>query len=109
MSWQQLVIESSRDQAILICDLVTGFGAQSVSLQDRQDEPVFDLLNGEQPLWSQTTVSSLWSESTELKPIIKQLATALAPSPLPHWRVEALVDQQWNRIWLDCYQPINIE
>lgn len=108
MPWQQLVIESSRDQAILICDLMTTLGAQSVSLQDTQDEPLFDLLDGEQPLWPQTTVSSLWPESAELEAVIDKLAEAMAPLPLPHWRVETLVDQQWERVWLDRYQPINI-
>lgn len=108
MPWKQLVIESSRDQAVLISDLMTSFGAQSVSLQDRQDEPVFDLLDGEQPLWSQTTVSGLWPENAELKSVIEQLTEAMAPLPLPHWRVETLVDQQWETVWLDRYQPISI-
>lgn len=108
MPWKQLVIESSRDQAVLISDLMTSFGAQSVSLQDRQDEPVFDLLDGEQPLWSQTTVSGLWPENAELKSVIEQLTEAMAPLPLPYWRVETLVDQQWETVWLDRYQPISI-
>lgn len=108
MPWQQLVIESSRDQAILISDLMTRFGAQSVSLRDSRDEPVFDLLDGEQPLWSQTTVSGLWPEKAELESIFGRLTEAMAPLPLPHWRVETLVDQQWERVWLDRFQPINI-
>lgn len=108
MPWQKLVIETNRDQAILISDLMTTFGAQSVSLQDQQDEPVFDLLDGEQPLWSQTTVSGLWPENAKLKSVVEQLASAMAPQPLPDWRVETLVDQQWERVWLDRYQPINI-
>jgi ribosomal protein L11 methyltransferase len=106
--WQQLIIESNRDQAILISDLMTAFGAQSISLQDRQDEPVFDRLDGDQPLWSQTTVSGLWPESVDLKTVINKLAEEIAPVPLPHWRVETLADQQWERVWLDRYQPINI-
>lgn len=106
--WQQLVIESDRDQAILISDLMTAFGAQSVSLQDRQDEPVFDRLDGDQPLWSQTTVSGLWPESADLESVVNKLGEAIAPFPLPHWRVETLVDQKWERVWLDRYQPINI-
>ena len=109
MPWQQLVIESSRDQAILICDLMTILGAQSVSLQDTQDELLFDLLDGEQPLWPQTTVSSLWPDNTELEVVIDILAVAMAPLPLPLWRVETLIDQQWERVWLDRYQPINID
>ena len=51
MPWQQLVIESGREQALLLSDLMTELGAHSVSLQDTQDEPVFDRLNGDQPLW----------------------------------------------------------
>lgn len=108
MPWQQLVIESSRDQAVLISELMTTLGAHSVSLQDSHDEPVFDRLDGEQPLWSQTTVSGLWPEQSDLKTVIKQLGEALAPSPLPPTRTETLVDQQWERVWLDRYEPINI-
>jgi len=108
MSWQQLVIESSRDQAILLSDLMSELGAHSVSLQDSHDEPVFDRLDGEQPLWSQTTVSGLWPEESDLKSVINHLGDALAPSPLPPYRTETLVDQQWERVWLDRYEPINI-
>jgi len=108
MPWQQLVIESDRDQAVLISDLMTTFGAQSVSLQDRQDEPVFDRLDGNLPLWSQTTVSGLWPEGVNLETVVRKLGEAIAPLPLPHWHAETLVDQQWERVWLDRYQPINI-
>ncbi|MFV1997897.1 MAG: 50S ribosomal protein L11 methyltransferase [Acidiferrobacterales bacterium] len=108
MPWQQLVLESDREQAILISDLMTTLGAHSVSLQDSRDEPVFDRLDGNQPLWSQTTVSGLWPEGVDLKTVICKLGEAITPLPLPHWRVETLVDQQWERVWLDRYQPINI-
>jgi len=106
--WQQLVFETNREQADLLSDLLSEFGAQSVSLQDSQDDPVFDRLDGELPLWSHTIVSGLWPEQADLKKIVSLLKDSLAPNPMPPYRAESLADQQWERVWIGRYQPIEI-
>ena len=106
--WQQLIIKSGRELAPVIADAMSEQGAVSVSLSDREDESVFDRLDGEAPLWSQTTVTGLWAEDADLDVIVAALKNAIAPEILPAVTRTALEDQDWERAWLDRFQPINI-
>jgi ribosomal protein L11 methyltransferase len=83
-------------------------GAVSVSLSDTEDEPVFDRLDGEAPLWSQTTVTGLWPGEINPDHIVDALRDLLAPNELPEVEKARLEDQDWERVWLDRFKPINI-
>ncbi|KPK11256.1 MAG: hypothetical protein AMJ68_06585 [Acidithiobacillales bacterium SG8_45] len=106
--WQQLIIKSGRELAPIIADAMSELGAVSVSLSDSKDEPVFDRLDGESPLWSQTTVTGLWAEDADIDVIVAAMENAIAPETLPPVTRTALADQDWERVWLDRFQPIKI-
>lgn len=106
--WQQLIIKADRELAPIIADTMSALGAVSVSLSDSEDEPVFDRLDGESPLWSHTTVTGLWAEGDDIDAIVIALENAIAPEPLPPVTRAMLADQDWERVWLDRFQPINI-
>ena len=106
--WQQLIIKASRELAPAIADAMSKSGAVSVSLSDSEDEPVFDRLDGEAPLWSKTTVTGLWDEDADIDVIVAALDTAIAPEKLPSVTRTTLANQDWERVWLDRFQPIKI-
>lgn len=106
--WHQLIIKAGRELAPVIADAMSELGAVSVSLSDSKDEPVFDRLDGEAPLWSHTTVTGLWAEGDDIDAVVAALEDAVAPDPLPAVSRDKLADQDWERVWLDRFQPINI-
>ena len=106
--WYQLIIKSSRELAPVISDAMSELGALSVSLSDTEDEQVFDRLDGEAPLWSQTTVTGLWPGEINPDRIVDALRDLLAPNELPEVEKVKLEDQDWERVWLDRFEPINI-
>jgi ribosomal protein L11 methyltransferase len=106
--WHQLIIKASRALAPRISDAMHELGAVSVSLSDTEDEPVFDRLDGESPLWSRTTVSGLWKEESDPDLVIDALRDWLAPNELPAVEKRTLEDQDWERVWLDRFEPIKI-
>lgn len=108
MSWQQLIVRTSRYSAPVISDAMLELGAMSVSLSDTRDEPVFDRLDGEVPLWTQTTVTGLWPEGENLDTVAEHLRDAVGTAVVVAIEKKILADQDWERVWLDRFQPINI-
>jgi ribosomal protein L11 methyltransferase len=108
MPWQRLILDTERDLATTLDEWLAEHGAMSVSLEDSGDEPLFDIAESDKPLWSHTTVVALFAADQDLGALMDQLAQHLAPRPLPSWRREELADRQWERVWLDRFQPIHI-
>lgn len=108
MSWQQLIVHTSREAAPVISDTMSALGAMSVSLSDNRDEPVFDRLDGEMPLWIQTTVTGLWPEGNDLDTVAERLRDVVGATAIVAIETKTLADQDWERVWLDRFQPINI-
>lgn len=108
MPWQQLIFDSSREQATQLEEALLECGALSVTLQDSADEPVLEPGVGERPLWSETRVVALFDADADLDNALDDLAINLGclRDQLPGYRIEALADQAWERAWMDQFQPM---
>ncbi len=54
MPWQQLKVRVPESGAALIEALLSELGAVSVTLQDGEDQPVFQIDPGTTPIWNST-------------------------------------------------------
>jgi ribosomal protein L11 methyltransferase len=75
-------------------------------LQDAADQPVWEPLPGETPLWSNLRVTGLFDAQTDphtLKAVLRQL---LGDKNFPTCRVESLENRDWVRAWLDDFQSM---
>lgn len=106
MSWIQIKLDTTRDQSEALEDLLLSIGAKAVTLQDGQDQPVFEPALGTTPLWDHTKVIGLFDASTDTDLVLAYLANALNPAPLPNHKVEIVEDKDWEREWMDSYHPI---
>lgn len=77
--------------------------AQSVTLADAGDHPIFEPLPGEAPLWPIVTVTGLFDQAQIDADQLRQQLQTLHPEAAI--RIEPLADQQWERAWMDHYQP----
>jgi ribosomal protein L11 methyltransferase len=105
MSWLQLQIRTTRDQAEAMENLLLEAGAVSVTLLDAEDEPLFEPGVGETPLWRELLLTGLFTGDTESA----ELAAALQanwPGTLPELAFSTLADQNWERAWLDDFRPL---
>ena len=107
MSWLRIVVDANRDEGPAIETVLEQRGAVSVSFEDRADEPVFELHPGETPLWSEIRVTGLFPENTSAVDIIAAIESSLGHSLLDS-RIEKLADQDWERVWLDRFQPTRV-
>jgi ribosomal protein L11 methyltransferase len=81
-------------------------GASSITFLDRGDEPVLEPKLGEIRLWSDTLVRALFDESRDPAQSIGRLAILLGPHITACARVSAVKAQNWERAWLQDWQPM---
>jgi len=103
MPWYQLTLNCKRETALDLEPLLLEAGAVSVTLQDAEDEALFQVELESTPLWQQVQLSALFEDE----------ATALAAreglpgrSDARPCQLEVLPDQDWERAWMDDFKPM---
>ena len=101
MPWLQLHTVSDRAGAPALEDAMLDAGAVSVSLSDHEDQPILEPGVGETPLWARVNVTALFEPDVSRDRILKQLGL-----PEGSCRWELLGDREWERAWMDRFQPV---
>jgi len=106
MDWQQLILEAGDLDPGVLTDFFEAQGALSVTLADAADQPVFEPEPGTTPLWSATRITALFSADADLSAIKRALAGHFGDSLLERVAQAPLEDQDWERVWLERFQPM---
>lgn len=104
MPWLQLKIDTNRELAPKIEDLLMATGAVSVILQDNADQPILEPALGETPLWNETCITGLYDAETETQAVNEHVFQQLDEQTSYRW--EQLEDKDWEREWMKNYHPI---
>ena len=106
MPWIQTHLTVDQSQTPLIELLLENLGALSITLGDAGDEPMLEPAPGETPLWSSTRVTGLFSGDTDPDGLRSAFNQALERDISRHLVVELLADEDWERSWLQRFQPM---
>ncbi|HIF47649.1 50S ribosomal protein L11 methyltransferase [Candidatus Thioglobus sp.] len=60
MDWMQLTLQTSKDQADFVSEILVGLDSVSVTFSDSQDDAIFEPPVGSTPLWQHVTITSLF-------------------------------------------------
>ena len=106
MSWLELSVRVSRQNAPLVESLLKNEPVLALTLTDDADDPVLEPGVGETPLWPSVCVTALFSGDTAVEPLTRMLS--LVPGvDWPHQvNFRKFEDQQWERVWLDRFKPM---
>ncbi len=88
-----------------LSDALSEAGAAAVTFQDNADQPIYEPPVGETPLWSATQVIALFDATTSEADMRASVEPFLA-SELPPFKMEAVEDKDWERAWMDDFQPM---
>lgn len=105
MAWLQLRLDTHPDEIASLEDLMLATGAVAVTMEDNADQPVLEPGVGETPLWGHTRLTGLYPADTAMDAVLAQF-----PAPLlnnANHRVEILEDKDWEREWMQHYQPMS--
>lgn len=110
MSWQQLHLQCQKDQTEFAEALLFEAGAASILLEDAGDEPLFEPLPNELPLWQEVVVTAYFDTHnsqefihTDFEQIASEIASTVGASRF--W-LSTLDDKDWTREWMSHYKPI---
>ncbi|WP_312245620.1 50S ribosomal protein L11 methyltransferase [Stutzerimonas nitrititolerans] len=105
MPWLQLRLAIAPEQASTLEDALLGVGAVSVTFMDAEDQPIFEPDLGTTPLWSKTHLLALFEADVDESNLLAHLQL-LADGELPDYQLERIEDQDWERSWMDNFQPM---
>jgi ribosomal protein L11 methyltransferase len=104
MSFLQLRLDTRREDLAALEDRLLSSGAVAVTLEDNADQPLLEPGVGETPLWNQTRLTALYPADTDMSDVLRQLPDELLLEA--NARVEILEDKDWEREWMQHYQPM---
>ena len=109
MKWLQIHITVDQAQVDYTETLLSSLGAVSVTLDDAENQELLEPLPGETPLWNKVIVTGIYAQEDDEQIDVDALITFItAQMPdVPH-RYEFMEDQEWERTWMDAYEPIQI-
>jgi ribosomal protein L11 methyltransferase len=109
MAWQQLHLQCEKGNVDLAEALLLEAGALSIALDDAGDQPLFEPLPGESPLWDEVILTGLFDATTEAgtSHVIEQFSHEIAAQVQASrtW-ISAVDDKDWEREWMSNYKPI---
>lgn len=105
MPWLQVRLAITPEQAETYEDALLEVGAVSVTFMDAEDQPIFEPDLGTTPLWSNTHLLALFEADTDEAALIAHLQL-LCGGTLPEHHLERIEDQDWERSWMDNFQPM---
>lgn len=110
MPWVQLTLSSSPENSEFLEDMLLLCGAGAVSMLDGADQPVFEPIKGTTPLWQDTQVMGLFEADTDADALLDYLCNGwkatFANAPFPNYKLEILEDKDWERQWMDRFEPL---
>ena len=65
MAWQQLHLQCEKSNVDLAEALLLEAGALAIALDDAGDQPLFEPLPGESPLWDEVILTGLFDATTD--------------------------------------------
>lgn len=110
MNWLQATFVVDAAQVDVLSTMLDAFFAQAVTTENAGEEEFYEVAFPGVPDWKKVRVTALFGEEVDLDPIIqfvhKQLSNENSDEiPVS---VSKLVDQDWQRVWLASFKPINI-
>jgi ribosomal protein L11 methyltransferase len=106
MTWQQLSVTCQAAQLEQVEDLMMELGALSISLCDAGDEPIYEPLPGDNPVWSESIVTATFSGDLDSETLAQMLAARLPPQLAQNVTRDSFQDRDWEQAYRQHFKPI---
>ena len=101
--WYQLKIDHcNRDEVEELSEALEETGALSITLTDKNDDPVLEPEPGTTPLWPDVIINALYTEEQDAKEAKLKLSTQYGHLS---FSISELEDEDWERAWMDDFKP----
>ena len=106
MAWWQLSVQSTADELEQTENSLLAIGAVCITLSDAQDSPIYEPLPGDSPVWKHSVVTGMFETTRQLEDLYDELIKLLPDHQVATASQSILEDQDWERIHLQHFKPI---
>lgn len=106
MPWWELTVQCDQRELPQTEEILLQLGAISINIADARDEPIYEPLPGDAPLWSLSLVTGLFEQTRPLQQLQAELISRLPAHQAQTLQTRQLEDQVWERSFLDSYKPM---
>jgi ribosomal protein L11 methyltransferase len=106
MDWQQVSVTCQSAQLAEVEDLLLELGALSISLRDAGDEPIYEPLPGDTPVWSESVVTATFAGDCDSESITQMLAARLPAGLAGSIACDSFRDRDWEQAYRQHFRPI---
>ena len=106
MAWLEIHIKTSDKHANELSDELNQLGALAVTFKDAGDQPIYEPSPDNPRLWHETIVIGLFDPDHPIDALIRYLEQQQAAGKLEHFHLKHLENQDWQRICLDSFKPL---
>ena len=110
MSWSQITFVVDANNVERLSSMLEAFLAQAITTENAGEDEFYEVAFPGTPDWQKVRVTALFDNQVDLNPIIEfvgQQFTGDNHTELPV-EVTTLVDQDWQRVWLSSFKPIQV-
>ena len=104
-TWLRIRFTCNADSATELVEHLSGCGALAVSLDDAEDQPLYEHATGTTPLWPRTRVSGLFPGDENPARVLSELERRSPPGTLRAPVVEKIEDRDWVRAYQESVEP----
>ena len=110
MKWLQIHITVEQADVDFTETVLSSIGAVSVTLDDAENQDLLEPLPGETPIWNKVIVTGIYAQEDDEEIDVAAVETFIRTQlPTQLIRSEFMDDQEWERTWMDAYEPIKID
>ena len=96
MSWLQLTLETDKNSAELLSDLLNRFGAISVSLSAASNDALYgEDITGDTELWDTTRITAQLHVDTDLDILLACIRNQVGAENITHHKIGLVQDRDW--------------
>jgi ribosomal protein L11 methyltransferase len=99
MSWLELSVDASADEAEPVSDALQKLGASAVTISPRAGDEILEPAPGAQPLAAHNRVTGLFDAVDDADGLLRGLAQILGDERAAGATVQTLADAHWESLW----------
>ncbi len=110
MSWAQAIFVIDAEQVDPLTSILETFFAQAITTENAGEDEYYEVAFPGTPSWQKVRLTALFDDAVDLNPILEFVQNhigGVANSEVPV-SVSKLVDQDWERVWLESFTPIKV-
>ncbi len=106
MAWWQFTLKCQAEEVEAIETLLQDLDSICVSLSDAANQPLYEPLPGENPIWQNAQICATFDGDRDPEVIRQQLQLGLPATVAPSLRQDQLAQQDWKEVYQQHFQPI---